>query len=212
MTFLELQTDVFQRLAEVQGAPVFWGVADVKEAINEGYAEMSDASEWYERNSTIGLLSNRTYYDLRTNLGGDTILTPGRCFSSVNNTWLLPSSVRELDRHVSFQWEKNISTPRRMFQRGMFHLGVHPKPSGDVGTIKLYYTAMPADLSADSDEPGFYAEHHPGIVDYACYDLLCQDGEIELALGFWKQYLEYEERLVKDVKGRATLDHAGYMS
>ena len=53
MNFGEMQTRVFRELSESQTSPVYWSLADVKTAINEGLACMSDVTEWYEQTSII---------------------------------------------------------------------------------------------------------------------------------------------------------------
>lgn len=208
MTFGEMKTEAFRRLNENSSSPVFWEETDVEAALNEGYEELSDATEWYERHATIDLCSNKPYYDLRTVLT-DTFLSPTRAFNNQTNRWLTPDIVRNLDLNTFRQWETITGEPERMFVRGLWWLGYFPKSSSDSGTIKQYYTAIPPPMSAAADEPGFPQEFHYGIVEYGLYDLLAQGGETKKALAHWLGYLGYQEGLQKYVKGRTGLERVG---
>ena len=210
MTFAELQTEVTRRLNESSTAAAYWTVQDVKDALNEGYAELSDASEWYERSATISKASQRTYYDLRTNLS-DTFLAPRRAFNVETNKWLDPINVRKLDFHTFRQWEINPGEPQMMFMRGLWWLGLYPRPNASTGTVTFYYTAMPPDLSADGDTPTFPQEYHLGIVLYALYELKSQERESKLAMKYFGEYEIYEKGLTKYVLQRQGLDRSRAM-
>ena len=206
MLFSELQTEVFRRLDEDSSSPAFWSLADVKTAINEGYEEMSDASEWYERNANLTLLSKRTYYDLRTALGSEQVLTLKHAYNQTTRRWLYPGELRELDYRTFHQWEDITGEPEQFFLRGLFWLGTFPKQTADLGSLKLYYTAIPLALSDDADEPGFPEEFQYGLVEYAIGDLLAQEAETQKALAHFDEYLNYEAGLTAWTEGRIALD------
>jgi hypothetical protein len=206
LTFLEMQTEVFQWIDEDSADPAFWTVDDVKTAINEGYGEISDSSEWYERDHNLPLLSNRTYYDLRSALGGEPVLTFKHAFNQTTRRWLYPGEIRELDYRTFNQWEEITGEPEQFFVRGLFWLGTFPKQSSDSGTMKAYFTALPPDLSADGDTPGCPDEFHYGIVEYAIGDLLSQEAETQKAIGHFGEYSTYEAGLKGWVDGRVALD------
>lgn len=207
MTLAEMRTEVFRRLNESSSSGVPWTAADVDDAINDGYEEISDASEWYERSANVPLLHNQAYYDLRTNLGDDTMLSPGRCLNVQTNRWMIPTQVREMDNHTYRRWE-TISTgaPERIFQRGLWWLGTFPKSSVDSGVIRFFYTAIPPLLEHDWDEPTFPKEFHYGLVEYAIGDLFGQDGETKKALGWYAKYQQKEAGLTAFVQGRERVD------
>lgn len=211
MTFAEQKTEVFRRLNESSSSPTYWTESDVEGALNEGYAEISDVSEWYERNASISKLKNRTYYDLRTNLS-DTFLAPRRCFNPQTNQWLDPISVRTLDFKTYRQWELNPGEPQKMFMRGLWWLGIYPKAGADSGTLQLYYTALPTEMAADGDEPAFPQEFHLGIVSYALYELRYQERETAAALRYFAEYKEYETALRGYVEQRTSFDRSRGMS
>jgi hypothetical protein len=183
MTFAALRTDVFRRLNESSTTPVFWTEDDVENALNEGYAELSDQTEWYERWLSIDLLNNRPYYDLRT-VVPRTVLSIRAAFNEQTNRWLTPSRVADVETYDR-RWEKKIGS--------------------DAGTVKQYYTALPDPMVLDDDEPGFPDAFHPGLVEYAVADLWAQDAETDLALQAWRAYLSYETALQAWVDGRVSV-------
>lgn len=200
MTFTQIQTEIRTRLDEA--SVIFWADADIREAINDGYQEMSDASEWYERNANINLTINTVYYDLTSSsILTDEFLAMKQAFNNQENWWLDPRTVWDLD--ASYRgWESVTGPPKRFFMRGLWFLGLDPKPPATSGTVRLYYSAMPAALSAGGDVPGFPQEFHFGLVEYALYDLLGQEAETQKALQHWKQYKGYEAALVDFVNHR----------
>jgi hypothetical protein len=55
--------------------------------------------------------------------------------------------------------------------------------------------ALPMELIWDTDVPMFNREFHQGCVDYATYDLLCQDRRFEGAMTYWSRFVELREAL-----------------
>src|ERR1043165_2545761 len=94
MTFGEMKALVSRRLAEVNGR-TFWTDADIAEALNAGYLELSDACEWNEQRVTIDLLNDRPYYDLRTIIG-DRFLAVRPAYNLQTSRWLIPPVARRL--------------------------------------------------------------------------------------------------------------------
>lgn len=68
MNFAQIREEVFSRLRTTAADSVFWTVADVNRAINDGWEDLADATGWYEVLSRISLIAGRTYYDMR-NIG-----------------------------------------------------------------------------------------------------------------------------------------------
>jgi hypothetical protein len=195
-----MKAEVSRRLAEATGR-TFWSDEDIATAINLGYAELSDASEWFEQYLEIDLLEDRPYYDLRF-LIGDTFLALKPGFDEQTNRWLIPSTVRQFDAHDR-RWERVTGEPQRIFLRGLWWMGFFPRIQTEVGTIKAYYTALPPPLSDDTDEPGFPDTFHYGCVDFALTDLFAQDAETAWAIQAWGNYLATEGALTQWVEDRA---------
>lgn len=200
MTFGELTSEVFRRLEESEASPAYWSRADVQAALNEGYAEISDAAEWHETRLTLDLLKDRPYYDLRT-CTGDTVLSVRSAYNAQTHRWLIPSRVTDLDR-TDLRWEGRAGEPERVIQRGLWWVGLWPRTASESGTVDLRITTLPVPLSEDVDEPGFPATLHQGLVEYALADLWAQDGETTKALQAWQQYLAYERALTGWLDGR----------
>lgn len=202
MTFAQLKAETFRRLNE-SSSPVFWTEADVEDALNDGYAEISDATGWYEKSATIDVLSDRPWYDLR-DIIGSTFLALGPTFNVTTNRWLTPSSVRDLDSRDR-RWETNTGQAQRVMTQTLWWMGFWPRVQADTGTVSQYYTALPTPLAADADVPLFPNTFHRGLVDYALTDLWAQDGETARALQAWAAYLTMEAKLQAWVDQRASV-------
>lgn len=196
-----MKAETFRRLRTASSAPVFWTEADVGEALNEGYAELSDATEWFEQYFEIDLLNNRPYYDLRTVLGAS-FLAVKPAWDEQTSRWLLPTGVKQADAHDR-RWERVTGEPQRIFMRGLWWLGLYPRIQADVGLIKQYYTALPTPLDDDDDEPGFPEDFHDGCIEFALTDLWAQDAEAVRALASWTDYRATEAALRLWVQERA---------
>ena len=199
MTFGDLQTRVRRKLNET--STVFWTDQDVKDAINEGYAEMADGTEFYERQAQVPMIEGHMYYDLSLGLP-DTFLSPRRAQNVTTSQWLEPTDPLEMDYHTFPQWELTAGQPEKHFLRGNWWLGVWPKPSGDQIGQRFYYTSIPAPMEDDDDVPAFPVEFHDALIEYAMYDLLAQKREAKKALLHWDAYLAYEMGLRSFVNDR----------
>lgn len=185
--FLELQDEVLRRLEEVTGSPIVFTETELREAINEGYEDISERTEWNETNQTLSISTQ--YTDLRASLTLEW-LSITKAYNSGIARWLRWTSWRNLDQW-DFRWSTVTGTPDKMFLRGVTQLGLYPTPTSAT-SIKIFHTALPARMVADTDVPGFPREFHPAIVQYALYDLFSQDGETTHALLHWIQYLKIE--------------------
>ena len=202
MNFSEMQTEVRRRLNETSAT--YWTDADIKRALNDGYEEMAESSEFYERHTTMDLLSGRTYYDLRY-ICEDTFISPRRIQNNQTERWLTQCTVGDLEKNY-VRWEDNQGEPERFFIRGTWWLGLWPQPDADWGSVRLYYSATPPAMVLDDDEPEFAIEYHRGLIEYAVYDLLAQQAETKKALLCWGMYQGYESALIGEVQGRMAPD------
>lgn len=195
-----MQAEVSRRLAEAGGGRTFWSATDIADAVNLGYAEISDASEWYEQYLEIELLANRPWYDLRT-VVGSSFLAIRPAFDVQTNRWLIPTAVSQFDAHDR-RWERVTGEPQRVATQSLWWVSYWPRVQQDSGLIKQYYTALPPPLVRDDDEPGFPVMFHDACVDFALSDLWAQDGETAFALAAWQTYLTGEAGLTQWVAGR----------
>jgi hypothetical protein len=204
MTFAELKADLYRRLEESSVSPVFVSEDDIEDALNDGYLDLSDATEWREVWRTVDLLAGRPYYDLRTLFRDVNVLTPLGAFHEDTNRWLTPISPRDLDGGYA-RWEQVSGPPDRLFTRGLWWIAYHPAIGSATGTVKQYVTALPDPLEDDDDEPGFDEDFHPALVEYALAEILPQYGEVTAALKAWEAYGAYEAGLTAHVQGRGSV-------
>jgi hypothetical protein len=185
-----------------EAGSTFWTDTDIAAALNEGYAELADATEFYEYWTMIPMLDGLTYYNLPEIIPG-TFLSPRRPQNVETNVWLKPTDARDMDYHTYVQWERTRGTPEMYLMRGHWWLGVFPRETHDTRGIRLYHTNIPADMTEDWEEPRFPREFHEGILCYAMSDLLAQERETKkAAIVWWKQYLVHEAKLKDFVDDR----------
>ncbi len=198
MTLAEMKSDVRRRLNE-SGAE-FFSDDDIADSLQEGLDEIADITEYYEREATLGLLTGRTYYDLRTVLP-DTFLSPRAAWNTTTQRWLTATDARDLDERTFVQWELTYGEPVRYLMRGNWWLGTWPRNSSDSLGIRMIYTSIPAALT-DDEEPAFPVEFHMAAPDFAVFDLLGQERETQKALALWNSFLGYCAGLKKHVQSR----------
>jgi hypothetical protein len=203
MTFQEMQLEVFRRLEEDSASPAFVTLQDVKDHLNEGLEELSDATEWYEVSQTV-TQSTSTYYDLSTLLSKP-FLAVKKIFNTITGWWMVPGDYRELDGSY-FRWERDTGAPEKFWIRALWWLGQWPKASAASSGLRIYHSAIPSAMSANSDTPGFPQEFHLGIVDYATYEILALQKEFKKALGYWADYQAHEKALGLWVQSRIQMD------
>jgi hypothetical protein len=202
MTKADLRAAVRRRLEAASS--VFVSDDDIDDAVNDGYREISDATEWREVWRTVDLCASRPYYDVRTIFAGVEILTPLRAFQEDTNRWLAPRSPGDLDS-TYLRWEQVGGQPDAMLMRGLFWLGYWPITASEAGTVKQYASALPDALDDDEDEPGFSDVYHEVLVDYALADLWPQFGEVSKALEAWANYEAGEGALLGYIQGRGSV-------
>jgi hypothetical protein len=204
VTFLELQTEVARRIEESTGSPAFWSVADIKASINRGYRETADVAEWNETSTALSLTASTTYYDL-SSLINTRILTVKRIFNDQTSQWMSARDVMDFDRCFQ-QWENSTGEPGQFLIRGLWWLRFDRYKLATSGTATVYYTEIPADLSADGDTPAFPQEFHYALVEFAVADLLFQDAETKKGMKFWARYKVLEDGLKRYANQRTLLD------
>ena len=214
MDFLALQTAVFGELNEDSTNPVFWSLADVKDAINEGYEEMSEISEWYETTYPLTLSAGTRYYDLfapTVSTSYPQILDVVKVYDSTVRRWLTPITTKKLDLTNPVWEQAESASPEHYILRGCFRFGVFPLPT-ETRTLTLYTHNIPQGSAVDSpalvldtDEPGFPVDFHHGIVSYAVYRLLCEDGEYKKALYNYAEFAAASDLLRKWTSNRGMI-------
>jgi hypothetical protein len=209
MLFSELKEEVFILLDEDSSDPSYWTEEDVEDALNEAYEEITDHSEWYETSQNFTVYAHRTYHDLRYMLSDpSSFLRVAAVYNLTTNRWLEPTNKLLLDLHSYREWETvSVTEPQCWFMRGLWWLGLFPRKASDTANaIKVFLKRMPTALANESDEPGFFEDLHDALVDYAVYDLLCQDHEFNKAQKYFDRFLTKAEDLKNRVEGRVLRD------
>lgn len=211
MNLGELKAEIFSRLDENSGAPVFFAAADIALALNQGLEDLADRTEYYEVTQSINKTALTTYYNLLA-LCTKEPLSVVAVWNSQTERWLTPVAVSELDEATYRYWERISGEPEKYILRGLYKLGLFPKPTATSGTVVVTHSAIPARMSADEDTPADLPEEFtPALIEYAMFDLLVQDGEIDEALAHYKEYLTYVGRL-KTWAQRRSNDRTGVIS
>ena len=184
-----------------------WSDADLNAAINDGVAELSEATRYYERWSSVRLKGGRTYYDLR-GLSPEAALSVTSVWHESGNRWLTPGNWRDLTYE---EWEETAGEPIAWFVRGLWWLALWPHPSADVDQwVRVYYTAVAPQLEEDGEEPAQLPDEFvPAIEEYALHELQQRDGETDKALYWWQQYKAREKSLEQHMAHRVTTARTG---
>lgn len=189
---------------------VRWPSSKFLEAANDGLDELSEATGFYERFVTIPLKTERTYYDLRGYVPDDAFQL-NSVFNVTDQVWLNPVTIEDM---IKQRWETVVGSPQQYLMRGAFWLGVYPRPSSDLGTIRVYYSGMTPHLIDSSsiipsDLPDDFVT---ALDDYILHDLSTKDGETDKALMHWGSYLKREKELGDYVRDRIVRSRTGRLS
>ncbi len=211
MQLSELVTEVYRRIDESENAPAYWLETDVIKALNEGYEEISDATEWCETNETLSFVQDILYYDINLLFSSVPPFKVTGIFNNQTSRWLRQDSVNNLDKRYA-SWQQIGGEPEVYIVRGLWMIGLWPRPDANSGSAAVYFSSMPALLVADADTPGFPAEFHFALIEYALYELMSQDAETKESLVHYQRYKGYEQRLKLWTQER-TLDRLkGYVN
>ena len=166
-----------------------------KAAINAAQLEWVKRTECLTRQTSVALVDEQQEYDLDaiTNADFGWIATQGVSVKVVtaSSTYYvegddLPMTTVDALTAALPGWRAiSAGTPHTAYLRsdgGTFNLGLHPAPSigaGETWTALVPYVCVPADMSADADEPFTIASNaqqrlrfwHRALVHYAAADL-----------------------------------------
>lgn len=193
MNFIQLKSDVYSRLEELEGSPVRWSDSDIGGAINEALLELSDATEFYERTFTVKMRKNANYYDLRS-LIPEPILRITAVYNPANNVWLTPDDCLNLDLDNPL-WEKAAGEPTRWFMRAIWWMGIYPHPTTEEGLLKISCRVLHPELADNQSPQQLPEDYQEALINYAIYTLLSDDRETPQALSYWAKYQLKEAEL-----------------
>lgn len=197
MQFSEMQTRVAAILEDTGNTQ--WSLTLVKQYINDGLRDFAKRTKAYHKLSSALSASATTptsaFYTLPTDL-----LEVEAVHDTVNDVWLERRDVDSLPP----SWDTETGTPAWYLfgEFGWTELRVYPYTASALTGLKVYYTALPADLSADADVPtGIPAVYQIALVYFAvaaCYRRNFEGQDPAKAAEFQGMY----EREVEDAIGR----------
>lgn len=173
----------------------FFKMADYVRAYNDALDEISEATEIYESNVYVKRRKWAVYTDLRGSLPPTTLRVTS-VWNPATSRYLDPTSIRELDMTVGRDWERQITTTRWWFMRGLWFLGAYPAAGDDISPLKVYYTALLPHIKEDSSlrsGPESTTDLPPDFSDvienYMTYELLAERKEAEKSLEYYRRFL-----------------------
>jgi hypothetical protein len=191
--------------AESGGSAIRWADPDIALFVNEGLECLAEATGFYERYATLTLESSRIYHDLR-GFTPETVLSISSVFSTARNDWLVPVTEPTLDT----SWEVAYGDPQCYFTRGIFWVGVYPRPAESTGSIRVYFKGIPGRLTHPQAVLGDLPDdHYPALEDYALYEMAAADGQPKRALLHWASYQKREKSLANLIDRRTSTVIAG---
>lgn len=195
MTFAQLYGEELTReLAAPDTSPMFTTVRR-KAAINAAQLEFVKRTDCLTRQATLALVDGTQEYDLDALVAADfgwlskqgpsIAITSGSTVRYLEGDDLEETSVERLNVDEPGWRAVSAGTPRQYYLRrdgGAIYLGFHPKPDvvgAETWAVLVPYVAVPADMSADADEPFTVSSNarkdlrfwHRALVHYAAFDL-----------------------------------------
>lgn len=241
MTFLELYGVELTRELATTDTTVRFTLVRRKAAINAAQLEWNKRTHCLTKQTTLAIVDGTQEYDIEATVSdfgglsaqGVSIKIVGTSTTRyIEGDDLVETTVERLNVEEPGWRAASAGTPRQVYLRqdgGARYFGLHPAPdvgSGETWTVILPYWVIPADLSADADEPFTLSSnilksirpYHRGLVHYAAYDLEkfrkdLNRGATQLQL--FEQYVaEYQDaqkpergmrvRMVRDYRGDAS--------
>lgn len=165
-----------------------------KAAINAGQLEWVKRTECFILESTIALITDTQEFDLEATItdiawiskqGVSIKIVNGSTTRYIQGDDLRVTTIERLNQEEPGWRAVDAATPMFQWVRrngGALSLGFYPKPkitSPEVWTAIIPYVILPADMSADSDEPFTVSVNpvrslrpwHRALVHYGAYDL-----------------------------------------
>lgn len=183
------------RLAVEDPNGTFFTTDDYVRAYNDALDELSDLTEINESTVYVKRRKWAMYTDLRGVLPA-TVLRVTSVWNPSSSRWLDPTSVRELDATIGRDWERQTTTTRWWFMRGLWFLGAYPVAGDDVSPLRIHYTSLlphvellggqSSGLTTSANLPPDYDET---IEYYMIYSLLAQRKEVDKSLDFYQKFL-----------------------
>jgi hypothetical protein len=173
----------------------FFTLDDYVRVYNDALDELSEATEIQEGSVYVKRRKWAMYTDLRGVLP-TTALRVTSVWNPSSSRWLDPTSVRELDANIGRDWERQVTTSRWWFMRGLWFLGVYPVAGDDISPVRVHFSyliphieakgGLSTGLTTSVDLPPDYDE----IIEYyMTYALLAERKEVDKSLEFYQRFM-----------------------
>ncbi len=227
-TFLELYGTELDRELGSADRSVLFTTARRQAAINAGQLEFLKRTECFTREGTVALVTATQEYDLEaaagftdflqiTAQGVSVKIVSGTTTRYLEGDRLTPTTVAALNQEQPNWRALSAGTPTQYYIRrhqGAINLGLVPAPSitgADTWTAIVPYLVLPADLSADADEPFTYSSNvvkslrpwHRALVYFAAYDLEKYRKDLERQQFLLKAFEDQVQQWIGETKPKA---------
>lgn len=173
----------------------FFSMEDYVQAYNDSLDELSELTEINESSVYVKRRKWALYSDLRSVLPASALRVTS-VWNPASSRWLDPTSVRELDATIGRDWERQTTTTRWWFMRGLWFLGAHPVAGDDVSPLRVHYTlllphvkllgGLSSGITTGANLPPDYDEV---IEYYMMYTLLAARKEVDKSFDFYKRFV-----------------------
>lgn len=171
MTREELRRRAFLALNDSPEDPVFWGVHEMNQLIQESQEVLAEEVEAITRVLSIPVRSGVMFYHLQS-LGAQ-VMTPWRLWMHQRQHRLWPISITELDGHYE-RWLTVTGAPEWWFLLSWDCIGVWPAPAIGGGIFELDCFVWPDPVPQDDYEPEYPDTDHDALLDY-----LVMEGQVK---------------------------------
>jgi len=155
-----------------------------------------------QRIMAVNTMSIKSYATQSLTINTTEYLMPSDCIAIDRITLTKPdgkgpkvipqSTVFHLDVDKGKEWSIKTSTPTAYYIRNR-HIGMYPYPNGSNFTLTVWYTKLPAYMTAESDYvfDGYNQMeiHWNALASYAAAQLLMQDGNTALADKYFAEFV-----------------------
>lgn len=186
-----IQAELSARVADHFANPNYYEGIDISAAIQDGYDEVAAFTGCIVKSATISFVNALTYYDM-ISLIPDYIGIYA-AFNSVTSRWMLPTSLRKLDRAfngVLTSWEVTTGSPEFFVPVSHRYVAIYRKPIIDnYGDMVVFYRAS-APVLGSTDEILIPGDHVQCLENYTITDLLEQNQEFTKAGDRLQEYVK----------------------
>jgi len=199
---MSTRADLEIRLRNYFENNTYYSSEDFLNSIQDGYDETVAFSGVNVKATTLTIQPNLSYYDFRTLIPDYLGLIA--LFNSVTRRWMIPTSVRKLDK-IRPDWETCLGTPEYFVPITFRYLALFRKPAATYGDMYVFYVATAPTIGQD-DEIIIPADYQNALSDYCITDLLEQQQEFSKAMTRFKSYVDNLKELQRWAKAQRIPD------